>query len=95
MTIYNNSSSVLTGENIETKVTIEKLKTIVMFLTTKYAQTKEECFAEAAYQHLCMINDHDDADSELKFFCQSLVMDWKSIAGGGVNYHQYLKMSRS
>lgn len=64
---------------LSTNIDIDKLQTVIMFLTTKYAQTKDVKFAEAAYQHLCMMNDHSDAGPELKFFCQSLIMDWRSI----------------
>ena len=58
---------------------IEKLQTTILFLTTKYAQTNNMEFARAVYQHLCLINDHDEASSELKFFSQSLIMEWRLI----------------
>lgn len=62
---------------------IEKLQTTVMFLTTKYAQTQDMKFARAAYQHLCMISDHDEASSELEFLSQSLIMEWRLIVCKG------------
>ena len=67
-------------EGMTTNISIEKLQTTVLFLTTKYAQTRELKFAQATYQHLCMINDHNDASPELKYFAQTLIMKWRSIA---------------
>jgi len=61
-------------------ITIEKLQTATLFLTTKYAQTKNIKFAQAAYHNLCMLNDHNEANSELKYLCQSLMMEWRLIA---------------
>jgi len=66
--------------DMATNISIEKLQTTVLFLTTKYAQTRELKFAQATYQHLCMINDHTDASPELKYFAQSLIMKWRLIA---------------
>ena len=65
---------------IATNISIEKLQTTVLFLTTNYAQTRELKFAQATYQHLCIINDHNDASPELKYLAQSLIMKWRLIA---------------
>ena len=60
-------------------ISIEKLQTTIMFLTTKYAQTKDMKFARAVYQHLCIVSDHDEASPELKFLSQSLIIEWRLI----------------
>ncbi len=78
-----NNTQVKPALNMEAptgNISIEKLQTTTLFLTTKYAQTKEIKFAQAAYHNLCMLNDHNDANSELKFLCQSLMMEWRLIA---------------
>lgn len=80
-----NSSIVQLNSSSNTKeltkhTSIEKLQTTILFLTTKYAQTKDKKLAQAVYQHLCMACDHNEASSELKFFFQSLIMEWRLIA---------------
>lgn len=64
---------------VDQMLSIDKLKMTFMFLTTKYALTQNPVFAEAAYQHLCMLNDRCDTDPELQFLSQSLAMDWYAI----------------
>jgi len=73
-------NSPLNIESPAENITVEKLQTTVLFLTTKYAQTKDIKFAHAAYHNLCLLNDHNEASSELKFLSQSLMMEWKLIA---------------
>lgn len=78
-----NNTQVNPSLNVEAptdNITIEKLQTATLFLTTKYAQTKNIKFAQAAYHNLCMLNDHNEANSELKYLCQSLMMEWRLIA---------------
>ena len=61
-------------------LSIEKIKAIIIVLTTQYALTKKISYAQAVYHNLCTLTERYANNPEQHFLNHSLAMDWYQLA---------------
>ena len=64
---------------VEETISIEKIKAIIIILTTQYTVTKKKTCAKAIFHNLCTLTDRYSNDPEQHFLNQSLAMEWYKI----------------
>jgi len=63
-------------------LSIDKLNTTIIYLTTKFTVTRNISYAKAVYRHLCLLSERYDKNPEEQFLTQASIMDWHSICRG-------------
>jgi len=64
---------------VEETISIEKIKAIIIVLTSQYTVQNKQTSAKAIFHNLCTLTDRYSNDPEQHFLNRSLAMEWYKV----------------